>query len=674
MGSGLRGDVLELDGAAVLTGVGEGLDVAAPPLVDAAFVVVRREQAASLARWDLGEVADLDRFTCCHRAEPDWMLPTAGDAIGQVPAETQWLLARRGDGRFLLVVPLVDADFRFSLEAEGETLRLVGQSDDARHVGTGGLGLYVAIGDCPYALQATGAERVAQRLGGCRLRRDKPVPDFVDRFGWCTWDAFYHEVSQEKVRAGLESFRAIGVEPRLVILDDGWQQIERQPTGESRLVGLGANDKFGGDLTPTVAMAKDEFGVERFLVWHAVIGYWGGVDGRALPRYEVCEAAKNFGVGIRKHRIDVDQWLGGPAVGLVPARTIGAFYHDYHRGLRAMGVDGVKVDNQGVLEGLAYGQGGRVALNRAYREALEGSVQVHFDGALINCMSNASETWYFAAASNCIRTSTDFWPKRPETHGLHQYTNAQVCMWFAEFQHPDWDMFQSGHPMGAYHAAARAVSGGPIYVSDKPGEHDADLLRRLVLSDGRVPRCDEVGRPTRDCLCRDPTCEAVALKIFNRAGDAALLGLFHARYDLGMPIPTTAAPADVPGLEGERFACYRQQAGELRLLTRDERWELELAEGSWELVTIVPVVDDHAVIGLIDKLATPATVDAVEPGDDGELTIAVADGGELLVWVARRPAEVTVDGTPVGARFDADSGCLRILLEQPGAQVVVLHP
>ena len=31
---------------------------------------------------------------------------------------------------------------------------------------------------------------------------------------------------------------------------------------------------------------------------------------------------------------------------------------------------------------------------------------------------------------------------------------------------PDWDMFQSAHPAAALHAAARAVSGGAVYVSD----------------------------------------------------------------------------------------------------------------------------------------------------------------------------------------------------------------
>lgn len=35
----------------------------------------------------------------------------------------------------------------------------------------------------------------------------------------------------------------------------------------------------------------------------------------------------------------------------------------------------------------------------------------------------------------------------------------------------DWDMFSSRHVAADIHAAARAVSGGPVYVSDAPGSH-----------------------------------------------------------------------------------------------------------------------------------------------------------------------------------------------------------
>lgn len=40
--------------------------------------------------------------------------------------------------------------------------------------------------------------------------------------------------------------------------------------------------------------------------------------------------------------------------------------------------------------------------------------------------------------------------------------------------------------------------------SDKPGQHDFDLLRKLVLPDGAILRSKLPGRPTRDCLFSDP--------------------------------------------------------------------------------------------------------------------------------------------------------------------------
>jgi hypothetical protein len=48
---------------------------------------------------------------------------------------------------------------------------------------------------------------------------------------------------------------------------------------------------------------------------------------------------------------------------------------------------------------------------------------------------------YSALTQTVTRTSTDFWPNKPESHGLHLYCNAQVSLWLASFVLPDWDMF-----------------------------------------------------------------------------------------------------------------------------------------------------------------------------------------------------------------------------------------
>uniref|UniRef100_A0A0E0IAK2 Uncharacterized protein n=1 Tax=Oryza nivara TaxID=4536 RepID=A0A0E0IAK2_ORYNI len=60
------------------------------------------------------------------------------------------------------------------------------------------------------------------------------------------------------------------------------------------------------------------------------------------------------------------------------------------------------------------------------------------------------------------------------------------------------DGVKSIHPMAEYHAAARAVGGCAIYVSDKPGNHDFNLLKKLVLPDGSILRTKLPEMPCHD--------------------------------------------------------------------------------------------------------------------------------------------------------------------------------
>ncbi|KAF7001556.1 hypothetical protein CFC21_017205 [Triticum aestivum] len=56
--------------------------------------------------------------------------------------------------------------------------------------------------------------------------------------------------------------------------------------------------------------------------------------------------------------------------------------------------------------------------------------------------------------------------------------------------------------MAEYHAAAWAIDGCAIYVSDKPENHDFDLLRKLVFPDGSILRAKLPGRQTALPLSR----------------------------------------------------------------------------------------------------------------------------------------------------------------------------
>jgi raffinose synthase len=674
----LEGARLTIAGNALLTGV-ERAELIADELGAGAFLRFSVPEPADRLVISIGRLDGIDRWTCSHRYDPFWMSAKAGTDAQDIPIETQFLLGERTDGNVVILVPLVEEPFRCSLEGSADgNLRLVAETGDPGTTGQAVTGLFVAAGPDPYVLAELGARSVAAYLRMGRLRREKPLPAWIDQFGWCTWDAFYHDVSHEKVREGLESFAEGGVQPKMLILDDGWQSVNKAPTGENRLTAFAANEKFGGDLSPTVRMAKDEFGIGSFLVWHALNGYWGGVDADLLPGYGVRYQKRRSSPGCLSYG---DEWdkCWGATVGVVAPEHIDRFFHDYHRDLRRQGIDGVKVDSQGTLETVSAGIGSRVMLMRRYHEGLEGSVHVHFQGNLINCMSEASEMLYGAPASSITRTSTDFWPNKPESHGVHLYVNAQVGLWFGEWVHPDWDMFQSAHAMGSYHAAGRVVGGSPLYVSDKPDSHDFELLRMLVLPGGDILRADGPGRPTRSCLFQDPTRDDVLLTVFNtvQSGAAGLIGAFHARYagegQEQAPIAGSIGPTDVAGLAGEDFAVYAHKSGELRRMGVSDRWALTLPPLDWELFSVVPLRSGLAPIGLVDLLNSPGSVTWHTAVDPQHHEIVLRAGGRFLAWSANEPSRVLLDGEAAHCTYDTTSGRLELTIAGTNEHTIVIE-
>ncbi|MHB9132263.1 MAG: Sip1-related alpha-galactosidase [Armatimonadota bacterium] len=657
----------------ILCDIPAAVAVVADPLHTGLFLQLTAKEPAARQEFLLGRLGNFQRFTCCYRPDPWWMTPKAGTAAREIPVETQFLLLELTDGRCVVLVPLLDEPFRASLEGtDSDELRLVAETGDPAVTGSEMTGLFIAVGENPYILMHDAARSVIAKMSTGRLRAEKPLPDFMDYFGWCTWDAFYEDVNHAKVQQGLESFAEGGVLPKYLILDAGWQSLRKIADGDRRLSSFSAdNEKFPGDLAPTIAMAKEQYGLHTFLVWHTLNGFWNGADSESLSEYRIVERAKDFSPGILHQCPEANgmSWFGSN-VGVVAPEDSYRFFQDYHRHLRRQGVDGVKVDSQSTLESVAQGVGGRVSAMRRYHEALEGSVQTQFTGRLINCMSLSSDMLYSTLNSTLTRTSTDFWPTLPASHGLHLYNNAQVSLWFGEFVHPDWDMFQSGHPMGAFHAAARAIGGCPIYVSDKPDGHNFDVLRKLVLSDGTVLRAQGIGLPTRDCLFANPLVDDVLLKIFNTNERAGVIGVFNARYHEDeaerATLTGTVSPADVEGLAGENFIVYAHHAGTLVRCAYDEQLQVSLAEQAFELYTIVPIEAGVAPIGLADKYNSAGAVIAKGIDARGGYAVQMRDGGQFIAWCAEKPSQVFVDDAPYTFDYNATTSALSVNIRESG--------
>lgn len=542
----------------------------------------------------LGTLRDV-RFLSLFRFKLWWMAQRMGDNGRDIPLETQFLLVETKEGSHLesdggdeenqivytVFLPLVEGSFRACLQGNAQDeLELCIESGDADTKGSSFThSLFVHAGTDPFLTITEAIRSVKHHLKTFRQRHEKKVPGILDYFGWCTWDAFYQEVTQEGVEAGLESLAAGGTPPKFVIIDDGWQSVGGDPQDENdgggekkesllRLTGIRENAKFQSKEDPAAGIksivnsAKQKHGLKYVYVWHAITGYWGGVrpgvkemeEYGSLLKYPMVSKGVVENEPTWKNDIMAVQGLG-----LVNPKNVYRFYNELHSYLASAGIDGVKVDVQCILETLGAGFGGRVELTRQYHQALDASVAGNFpDNGCIACMSHNTDAFYCSKQTAVGRASDDFFPKDPMSHTIHIAAVAYNSVFLGEFMLPDWDMFHSLHPAGEYHGSARAISGGPIYVryvnnlinllislvfiviklccltclvclsSDAPGKHNFELLKKLVLPDGSILRARLPGRPTRDCLFSDPARDGVSLlKIWNMNKYTGVLGVYN---------------------------------------------------------------------------------------------------------------------------------------------------
>ncbi|KAK9128695.1 hypothetical protein Syun_017492 [Stephania yunnanensis] len=558
---------LVVHGKKILTGVPDNIVLTLGARLAGAFIGASTSDSKSLHVFPIGTLEGL-RFMCCFRFKLWWMTQRMGTCGRDVPLETQFMLieskdetaetvTKEGDTPtiYTVLLPLLEGNFRAVLQGNdrNEIEICLESGDNNVQTNQGDQLVYMHTGTNPFEVINHAVKSVEKHLKTFHHREKKKLPSFLEWFGWCTWDAFYTDVSAEGVDEGLTSLTEGGTPPRFLIIDDGWQQIGNEAKESkdclvqegaqfaSRLVGIKENEKFQKngkkiDQVPSLKHVVDEskqhHNVKFVYVWHAMVGYWGGVKPTAdgMEHYDSVLAYPVQSPGVLGNQPDiVMDSLAVHGLGLVPPKKVFNFYNELHAYLASCGVDGVKVDVQNIIETLGAGYGGRVALTRNYHQALEASISRNFpDNGCIACMCHNTDGMYNAKQTAVVRASDDFYPRDPASHTIHISSVAYNTLFLGEFMQPDWDMFHSLHPAANYHAAARAVGGCAIYVSDKPGNHNFELLKKLVLPDGSVLRARLPGRPTRDCLFADPARDGTSLlKVWNVNKCSGLVGVFN---------------------------------------------------------------------------------------------------------------------------------------------------
>jgi len=214
-------------------------------------------------------------------------------------------------------------------------------------------------------------------------------------------------------------------------------------------------------------------------------------------------------------------------------------------------------------------------------------------------------------------------------------------LYFSQMVYPDFDMFESYNSYGSFHAAARAISGGPVYVTDLPGKQKFDVLWPLIDNSGRIIRAEKPAMLTEDCLFQLQ--DKKPLKAFSFSGKAGLVAVFNAAD--ADQVKGSISPADINGLIGKSFAVYEFYSQELIVMKKDQIKNISLERMGNHYYNFVPVNKGVALIGLVNKYNAPAMIISSKI-EKKMVSVSLCEGVTFKALFPKKPVSVTVNNMP----------------------------
>lgn len=451
--------------------------------------------------------------------------------------------------------------------------------------------------------------------------------NWYDGLTYCTWNALGQRLTEEKVLKAVTTLAENKINVTNFIIDDNWQSIDYRGHGQFQHGWVefeAEKEAFPKGLKHMVNLIREKHpSIQHIAVWHALLGYWGGLspDGKIAKTYKTVEV-------VREDAERRNLPLGGKMT-VVAKEDVGRFYDDFYRFLSSCGVDAVKTDAQFMTDTFVSAKARR-DLIPTYLDAWTVSTLRHFSIKAISCMSQTPQILFHSQMPQnrpayLVRNSDDFFPEIPTSHPWHIFVNAHNSLFTQHLNLiPDWDMFQTVHDYSGFHAAARCVSGGPIYITDVPGQHDLDLINQMT---GPTPRGKTV-------IFR-PDVVGKSLDQYNGYDDGNLLlvGTYHGSAVTGTgivgifnvtqrPLTELIPLSKFPGVVEAQYYIVRAHSSGLvskpmQVVDRDALVHISLGIRGYDILSAYPLrgfVDKKsettwiANLGLLGKMAGAAAV------------------------------------------------------------------
>ncbi|CAD6578651.1 MAG: hypothetical protein ASARMPREDX12_008922 [Alectoria sarmentosa] len=466
------------------------------------------------------------------------------------------------------------------------------------------------------------------------------MDNWYDGLTYCTWNALGQDLNEDKIYNALNILKQNNIKITNLIIDDNWQSLDAH--GEHQFnrgwTDFEANKQgFPHGLKHTITNIRDE----HRNIQHIAAGYWGGVS----PYGSIAKKYKT--IAVRKER----SLIPAETVTMVDADDIDRMYNDFYKFLLSCGVDSVKTDAQFALDLLADAPDRRRFI-KAYQDAWTINSLRYFSIKAISCMSQIPQILFHTQLPTdkpriMVRNSDDFFPGIPSSHPWHIFVNAHNSLLTSHLNIlPDWDMFQTSHPYSSFHAAGRCVSGGPIYFTDEPGQHNLDLIAqmtaRTIQGKTIILRPSVIGKTVGIYTGYE---EERLLKVGTFAGGVGGTGILALFNVSECPLSELVNLNAFPGVEsGEEYVVRTHTTGEvthpMKLDSETPVISLEVEVKGYEILSAYPLLvlpspetsgpdpsaAKVAVLGLLGKMTGAAAVvrSATRLEKNGRLRIELA--------------------------------------------------